>query len=241
MVLIDQGRCIGCGICIPYCPRNAIKLDPNLKKAYIVAEECVECGTCARVVMCPRDAIVGVVEGYVREVRAHFSDPYTLHPSTGIPGRGTEEMKTNDVTGRFKRGEVGFAIDIGRPLVGVTFAEISRFIKVLNTVGVMWEKANPILYLLKGGLEMGEFPEELNNVKLHSAVLEFKVPIAKVRDVIEKLKYLAETTDTVFSLGIISRVDDDFTIPVIEVLRELGLEVSPWAKTNVGLGRPLVE
>lgn len=241
MVLIDQERCIGCGICIPYCPRNAIKLDPKIKKAYIVAEECVECGTCTRIVMCPRDAIVDVIEGYVREIKAQFSNPYVLHPSTGIPGRGTEEMKTNDVTGRFKKGEVGFAIDIGRPFVGVTFAEISRFIKTLNTVGVIWERANPILYLLKGGLEVGEFPDELKDVKIHSAVLEFKVPITKVKDVIEKLKYLAETTDTVFSLGVISRVEDDLTIPVIEILRELGLEVSPWAKTNVGLGKPLIE
>jgi len=240
MVFIDQSRCIGCGICIPYCPRNAIKLSPETKKAYIVVPECVECGTCVRVVQCPRDAIVGVVEGYAREVRGHFSDPITPHPSTGIPGRGTEEMKTNDVTGRFKRGEVGFAIDIGRPLVGVTFAEVGRFIKVLNEVGVVWEKANPILYLLKD-LKEGKFPDELMNEKIHSAVLEFKVPISKVKDVIEKLKYLAETTDTVFSVGVISRVEPDFTIPVVNILKELGLEVGPWAKTNVGLGRPLVE
>jgi len=240
MVLINQERCIGCGVCIPYCPRNAIRLNPTTRKAYVVLDECVECGTCVRVVLCPRDAIEGVVEGYVREVRAHFSDPYTTHPSTGIPGRGTEEMKTNDVTGRFRRGEVGFAIDVGRPLVGVTFAELGRFVRVLNEVGVVWERANPILYLLKD-LEGGEFPEELRNEKIHSAVLEFKVPLSKVGDVIEKLKYLAETTDTVFSVGVISRVEEDFSIPVVKVLKELGCEVSPWAKVNAGLGRPLVE
>ncbi len=240
MVLINQNRCIGCGICIPYCPRSAIKLDPKTKKSYVVVEECVECGTCVRVVPCPRDAIEPYIEGYARTVRAHFSDPYTTHPSTGIPGRGTEEMKTNDVTGRFRRGEVGFAIDIGRPLVGVTFAEIGRFVRELNEVGVEWEKANPILYLLKD-LEKGKFPDELMGEKIHSAVLEFKVPLSKVNKVIEKLKYLAETTDTVFSVGVISRVDEDFSIPVVKLLKELGLEVSPWAKTNVGLGRPLIE
>ncbi|MEM0505303.1 MAG: 4Fe-4S binding protein [Sulfolobales archaeon] len=240
MVLIDSTKCIGCGICIPYCPRGAIRLNPNVGKAYVVNNDCVECGTCVRVVPCPRDAISSIIEGYVREVRSHFSDPYTTHPSTGIPGRGTEEMKTNEVTGRFKRGEVGFAIDIGRPLIGVTFAEVGRFIETLNSVGVEWEKANPVLYLLKN-LERGEFIDELKNERIHSAVLEFKVPMSKVKEVIEKLKYLAEVTDTVFSVGVISRVEPDFTIPVINVLRELGLEVSPWAKTNVGLGRPLVE
>lgn len=240
MVRINRDKCIGCAICVPYCPRSAIKVDPGSGKAYVVYAECVECGTCARVVPCPRDAIEGVIEGYAREVRAHFSDPITPHPSTGIPGRGTEEMKTNDVTGRFRRGEVGFAIDIGRPLIGVTFAEMGRFIRVLNEVGVEWERANPILYLIKD-LRTGEFPEELRGERIHSAVLEFKVPLGRVKEVVEKLRYLAETTDTVFSVGVISRVEPDYTIPVVGVLKELGLEVGPWAKTNVGLGRPMVE
>ena len=43
------------------------------------------------------------------------------HESTGVEGRGTEEVKTNDVSGRVKMGEVGFTIELGRPGVGVRF------------------------------------------------------------------------------------------------------------------------
>ncbi len=30
-------------------------------------------------------------------------------------------MKTNDITNRYKRGEAGFGIEIGRPDIGATF------------------------------------------------------------------------------------------------------------------------
>ena len=173
-----------------------------------------------------------------RSVRNVFSDPITVHGVTGIPGRGTEEMKTNDITGRFRRGEVGFALDLGRPHIGLKFREIGRFVKVLNEVGVIYEKDNPVLYMMKD-LEKGEVREDLRDERILSCVMEFKVPSEKVKAVIDRLKYLAETTDTVFSVGVISRVEPDGTVPVINTLNEMGLEVRPTAKVNVGLSRPL--
>src|SRR3979490_309335 len=53
-----------------------------------------------------------------RIVRRAFSDPRVPHESTGVEGRGTEEVKTNDVSNRVKVGEVGFTIEFGRPGVG---------------------------------------------------------------------------------------------------------------------------
>ena len=52
---------------------------------------------------------VGTVEqelSWPRIVRRAFSDPVVPHESTGVHGRGTEEVKTNDVSGRVKVGEV---------------------------------------------------------------------------------------------------------------------------------------
>ena len=43
-----------------------------------------------------------------RVVRRAFSDPRVPHESTGVHGRGTEEVKTNDVSGRVQAGEAGF-------------------------------------------------------------------------------------------------------------------------------------
>ena len=61
-----------------------------------------------------------------RVVRRAFSDPRVPHESTGVEGRGTEEVKTNDVSGRVKVGEVGFTIEFGRPGVGVWFRDIQK-------------------------------------------------------------------------------------------------------------------
>ncbi len=75
-------------------------------------EECVECGVCLRVDVCPVDAIYMPPESkqYPRSIRAEFSDPGVQFPTLKQGGRGTEEMKTNDVTGRYRRGEYGMAL-----------------------------------------------------------------------------------------------------------------------------------
>jgi hypothetical protein len=49
------------------------------------------------------------------------------------------------------------------------------------------------------------------------------------------------TLDTVVSVGLVSRFDDDDTLPVIDRLKEMGVLTRPNAKINVGLGRPLVD
>ncbi|MEM2376853.1 MAG: 4Fe-4S binding protein, partial [Sulfolobales archaeon] len=231
-------KCIGCGICLSYCPRGAIKLDPKICKAYVVNGECTECGTCLRVVICPREAIEPFIKNEAKAVSAYFSDPFTVHKATGRKGRGTEEMKTNDVTGRFRRGEVGFAIDIGRPVPGVTVGEICRFVDALSEINAQFEDNNPIVQLIND-IKKGNLSEDIKSEKIHSVVLEFKVPLANVEEVINKLRYLATTTDTVFSVGVISRVEKNLEIPVIKILKDLGLTVKPWAKVNVGLGKPL--
>ena len=102
-MVVDQELCIGCGRCVPYCPVRAISIVN--KKAVIDQELCVECGTCGRknnIVKCPRNALHERedVTKHPRSIRKFFSDPMATHVETKVPGRGTEEVKTNDVTGR---------------------------------------------------------------------------------------------------------------------------------------------
>lgn len=34
VVVIDNDRCIGCGLCAQYCPIDMIRINPEIKKAY---------------------------------------------------------------------------------------------------------------------------------------------------------------------------------------------------------------
>jgi hypothetical protein len=46
---------------------------------------------------------------------------------------------------------------------------------------------------------------------------------------------------TVVSMGLISRFENDGTLPVRERLSGLGISVRPNAKINLGMGRPLID
>ena len=128
-MLIDDTKCIGCGLCVDYCPVAAIALTEREKPveirgkmrkqvAVIDFEECAECGVCRRSAGCPTDAIYQQELTYPRTIRSLMSDVLTIAEESQISGRGTEEMKTNEVTGRFKPGMTGVAIEVGRPITG---------------------------------------------------------------------------------------------------------------------------
>jgi ferredoxin len=50
--MLIMNSCIGCGHCLPFCPKEAITV---FGQAEIDAEKCIECGVC--VAYCPNDAI----------------------------------------------------------------------------------------------------------------------------------------------------------------------------------------
>jgi len=237
MVQIGKEKCIACGTCIPYCPMGAIHLEDV---AVIDQDECVECGVCIRAGMCPVDAFSQEMSPYPRSVRAVFSDPTAVHAGTGIAGRGTEEMKTNDVTGRFKLGYVGVGFEFGRPGIGTRFHDVEKIAKVIAKVGGQFEAKNPVTQLMKD-VNTGEFKEEILNEKVMSAIIECLVPIDKFKELMSAVKEASKEVDTVFSVDCITRVAPDDSLPIEPILAELGIEPRINGKTNVGLGKPVAE
>jgi NAD-dependent dihydropyrimidine dehydrogenase PreA subunit len=237
-MLIDQEKCIACGQCEVYCPVGAITIGDE--HAEIDFDECTECYNCLRMADCPTDAIYQQKLEWPRIVRSVLSDVLTIAPESGISGRGTEEMKTNEVTGRFKHGWAGVGIEVGRPALGARFYDVEKIAMAMAKLGVEFEACNPTTSLMSD-VKTGRFKEDVLKEKVLSAIIEFSVPIEKLLQVFDGLKEVSQRIETVFSLCIASRVADSGEVPTHEIMRKNNIWFAPNGKTNVGLGRPLVK
>ena len=254
---IIQEKCTGCWECIPYCPLAAIKVKDEgvFPTADVNQDECVECAVCLRAEICPTEAIYQPELEWPRSIRQAFSTillGYGALEKAGIygyvatsgeagigGGRGTSEMKTNDITGRYPDGEVGIGAEFGRPCVGFRFRDIERVATALAKHGVEFEAYNPLTVLMDP--ETGRIKyREIMNERCMSAILEMNAKQEKVIEIIEALKEAAKEIDTVISVDIINKCQGT-TIPVVPILEEAGIKVRINGKTNVGLGRPLIE
>ena len=156
-------------------------------------------------------------------------------------GRGTSEMKTNDMTGRFGYGEVGVAAELGRPGIGFYFWELEKVAMAFAEHGAQFEPENPVTMFLD--TETGRIKEEYEEIKQEkgrSAIIESLFPMHKIVEVFHALQEVGKEVNTVFTVNIISRCEDG-TIPVMPILDEAGIKVRINGKTNMGMGRPLAE
>jgi ferredoxin len=265
---IDPHKCVACGNCLPVCPMGAIHIDPNVERAVVNEDECVECFACYRGMskehlnpimvrtirkaaklfrfrfdpepdICPTDAIVPQELTWPRIVRRAFSDPQVPHESTGIHGRGTAEVKTNDVTHRIGMGEAGFVVEFGRPGVGARFRDIQHVTTALARLGVQFEKNNPVTSLMTDPAR-GLIREEILNEKILSAIVEIKTALENVPSVLREIRKLSSEGDTVISIGVSTRCDSDGNDPLREILKREGYPTYR-GKTNLGLGRVTID
>jgi len=235
---IDDNSCVGCWECVPYCPVGAILPEDGVVR--IDQEQCVECGTCLRAAPCPSEAIYEHESTFQwpRSVRKVFSDPKAVHKETSVPGRGTEECKTNDVTGRTKRGRVGLAVELGRPGVGTDFHDVEKVSTALAALGVHFEPSNPLTGLMADTAK-GTIRDEVKGERVLSAIVEIEAGIDQLKPVLETIERVTGDLNTVYCLDLICRFDPDGSVPVLPILKELGIEPRPNAKVNLGAGRPL--
>ena len=283
---INPNKCVACGNCVYVCPVGAIYVDPAIKRATIDRNECVECYACynglssehlnpvlVRTVrklfqlvrlrfdpepdICPTAAFEPDDLQWPRVVRRAFSDPRATHESTGVQGRGTEEVKTNDVTHRVSHGEVGFTIEFGRPGVGVWFRDIQKMTQALASANVPFEKKNP-LTLLMSDVATGSLREDILDEKILSAIVEIKVPVHRTEEVVllgglrvtqvvarfDRLQVVVQLVhevekeiDSVVALGVGTRCDENGEEHVVApILERMGYKLER-AKTNTGLGK----
>jgi hypothetical protein len=244
---------------------EAIYIDPIKRRATIKRDECVECYSCynglsqehlppamVRAVraglkllrirfdpepdVCPTGAFEPDELVWPRVVRRAFSDPRVPHESTGVEGRGTEEVKTNDVSGRIKVGEVGLTIEFGRPGVGARFHEIQEMCWALAKANVAFEKKNPVTSLMSD-VATGTLRPDILNEKVMSAIVEIKTTVDRTEEIIRIVWDVEKRLNTVITIGVGTRCDENGEDHVVEpILERLGYKLER-AKTNIGLGR----
>src|SRR3984893_8651197 len=262
---INPDKGVACGNCTYVCPMGAIYVDPKINRATVDRNECVECYACFNGLsqehlnptmvrtmrsifkamrlrfdpepdVCPTAAFEPDKLEWPRVVRAAFYDPRVPHESAGVSGRGTEEVKTNDVPGRVKVGEVGFTIEFGRPGVGVRFRDIQQMCWALAKADVSFEKKNQITSLMSD-VGTGSLREDILNEKVMSAIVEIKVPVARTEEIVRLVWEIEKQLDTVVALGVATRCGEHGEeVVVAPVLEKLGYKLQR-AKTNIGLGR----
>jgi ferredoxin len=227
---IDPRRCLGCGRCVPLCPMGAISLDG---RSSINPDECAECGVCVRSRVCPADAIRTARLAWPRVIREIFSNPLTEHESTGVPGRGTEEIKTNDSHERYPRGVLGVYIELGRPALGARFRDADIATRAFAERGFQVAEDNPLRALIPDPAT-GAIRDDVLNEKAISILIEFVVPRERAPEVLELAQRLGQTVDTVFNLSIALRANPDGSSPLVAIFGDQIFSL-PNGKVNLGL------
>ena len=195
-MIIDKDDCVGCLACQPYCPVGAIQ---SLGKAgggiaRVDQDRCVECGVCLRADICPTGAIRMPDLEWPRAVRMAFSNPIAPHRGTDEMGRGTEEMKTNDVTGLFGPGVAGLAIEMGRPGVGTSLRDVETMARAVAEVGVAFAPVNPVTRLIPDP-KTGALEPEVLGERVLSAIIEFHVPMNRLPEVLAAIRAASTRID----------------------------------------------
>lgn len=241
MTVINAEKCTGCRVCQIYCTVDAIMFDVG--KCYIDQDRCTECYVCLRQKVCSKGAIEPIeLNNFYKQFQHVLSDPVETHGVTGVTGRGTEEVKTNDVSGRVRRGEVGIAIDMGRPGLGVYLRDAEKVAMACAQAGVeLAPQEHTPLAALMPDLTTGKLVEECHNYHLLSVIVEGKCKEEHLPQVLQALQKVEQEIDTVFSLGLIMRVDENGYNETLKCLDEIGIPQPHRGKVNVGLGRPLAE
>ncbi|MBA7581069.1 4Fe-4S dicluster domain-containing protein [Candidatus Atribacteria bacterium 1244-E10-H5-B2] len=238
-MLINKEKCISCKNCQPYCPANAIFFTDKDDVVFIDQELCFECGTCLRVGICKVGAIYESpsVYEYPRSVRKFFSDPTTTHKETNMPGRGTEEVKTNDVTNRCKKGEVGVALEAGRPTVGTRLYEVEKITMGIAKAGFNnFEESNPVSGLMANPIT-GKFKKEVLNERVLSVIIEFICPENELERCLNVIHKLSKQIDTVFTMSLITCYEPGMKIRIQDIIDRSKFIPRNNAKINIGIGR----
>jgi hypothetical protein len=202
-------------------------------------DACTDCGMCLRADICPVNALYQEVVDWPREIRGILSNPLIEFKGSQVPGRGTEEMKTNDVKGSYLPGEVGVGVELGRPGVGAYFKDVEIVAMALMGAGIGYQLAdeNPVTHFMSDKTT-GKLRDDVLGEKATSAIIEGKCKLEKLPEALKALQEAAAKVDSVFTVEVITKVTPEGEVPIKPILEELGIWYSVNSKNNLGMGEP---
>ena len=202
-------------------------------------DDCTDCGVCLRAAICPVNALFQPQDSWPREVRGILSNPLIEFKGSQVPGRGTEEMKTNDVKGTFLPGEVGVGVELGRPGIGAYFRDVEIVAQALMGANIGYQIAdeNPVTHFMSDK-STGKLRDDILGEKATSAIIEGKCRLERLPEALQALQEAAKKVETVFTVEVITKVTPEGGVPIKPVLEELGVWYSVNTKNNLGIGEP---
>jgi hypothetical protein len=196
-------------------------------------DECAECGVCLRSGICPADAIIPGELEWPRTLRATFSDPLAVHRETGVGGRGTEGIKTNDSACRYDSEDIGVFIELGRPALGTRFRDVERVVRGFAAAGFAVREDNPVDALVADP-ETGTLRPEILDEKALSVLIELVLPRSRAPELLEIVDLLGHEVETVFNVSVALRASEDGSSPLDELVGDSVFSL-PNGKVNLGV------
>ena len=173
--------------------------------------------------VCPTAAFEPDELAWPRIVRRAFSDPRVPHESTGVHGRGTEEVKTNDVSGRVQVGEVGFTIEFGRPGVGARFRDIQKMCYRAGASRRRVRKEESRHVADERRFHAAPSAKTFWTKRCFPRSSRSKCPVERAEEIIRLVWDVEKQIDTVVALGVGVRCDQDgeenVVAPILEKTR----------------------
>jgi len=227
---VDEAKCFGCEVCVPYCPVEAISMEIN-GMAAVDEELCVECGNCQRATQDICGAFYRPEESlqWPRVLRAALSDTSFVSPLPHVKERGgAGGEKTNDVDGTFWPGDIGVRVEMGRPNSGVSFRDVEKITKALAQLGVRFDPAISTTRIMDDPAR-GTFPEEVLRQRALTVFVLFTTDETGFDGAMEAISKMCKNLGTLTVITLNRKV---------EPVDRLGFLLRPNGKVCLGLGRP---
>lgn len=261
-VTIDEAACNSCGACVPYCPVSAIVEYSADNTISIDPRRCTECGLCLQSEVCPVHAVVARDLTWPRTLRGKFQNRHSPYRNSRLLAQVSPPLKTasegetfnrsdsptelrNDVNGLIRHGEAEIIAELGRPHLSTTFRDVQKVVQALLPLGLQLEHQYPPadqrspLSELAAVASRGVFKPDILDERAGWVTLRLLRREEELPRILLALRRAAAEIDTVFAVGVVSRLARDGSTAAETAAREIGLDPAVNCKTNVGLGRPL--